>query len=494
MSDFVLALDEGTSSARAIAFDRQARARAVAQQPLASRFPQGGWVEQDAQDIWQLQLRAASEAAAQCGGWRRISAIGITNQRETAVVWDRATGEPIGPAIVWQCRRTAPLCRELADAGHGKAVAERTGLVLDPYFSGTKISWLLENLPAARQRAERGELAFGTVDSWLVYRLTNGAAHIIDRTNASRTLLMNLRSGEWDPDMLSLLGVPASMLPTIVPSCGTAATTSAEVVGCEIPVAGIAGDQQAALFGQACFRPGLVKNTYGTGCFALMHTGPQPSQSRHELLSTTAASAPGSNDFALEGAIFVAGAVVQWLRDELGLIRNAADSQTAAQAVPDTAGVYMVPAFTGLGAPYWDAEARGVLTGLTRGARREHIVRAALESIAYQTRDLVESMESDCGSKLTEIRVDGGAARNDFLMQFQADILGVPVVRPAYLETTALGAAFLAGLATGLWNDTSELEHFWSVDRTFDPAMPESRRTALYGGWKSAVNRALQPG
>ena len=491
MSDYVLALDEGTSSARAIAFDREATAAAAAQHPFESRFPHSGWVEQDANAIWQVQLRAAGETAEQCGGWRRISAIGITNQRETTVVWDRATGEPIGPAIVWQCRRTASHCAALADAGHTQSVAERTGLVLDPYFSGTKIAWLLENVPNARRRAENGELAFGTVDSWLVYRLTNGATHVIDRTNASRTLLMNLQSGNWDPDMLSLLGIPAAILPTIVPSCGTMATTSTDVIGAEIPIAGIAGDQQAALFGQACFRPGLVKNTYGTGCFALMHTGAEPSHSRHKLLSTTAASSPGRNDFALEGAIFVAGAVVQWLRDELALIETAADSQAAAEAVADTAGVYMVPAFTGLGAPYWNAEARGILTGLTRGARREHIVRAALESIAYQTRDLVEAMESDCGSKLTEIRVDGGATQNDFLMQFQADVLGVPVVRPAYLETTALGAAFLAGLATGFWSDTDELEHFWSVDRTFEPSMSESRRTDLYAGWKAAVSRAL---
>ena len=491
MSEYVLALDEGTSSARAIAFDREARAAAVAQHPFASHFPRSGWVEQDANTIWEVQLLAASEAVEQCGGWRQIFAIGITNQRETTVVWDRATGEPIGPAIVWQCRRTSSICAELAAAGHGQTVSERTGLVLDPYFSGTKIGWLLDNLPDARRRAENGELAFGTVDSWLIYRLTNGATHVIDRTNASRTLLMNLRSGDWDPDMLSLLGVPRAMLPTIVASCGTMATTSAEVIGAEIPISGIAGDQQAALFGQACFRPGLVKNTYGTGCFALMHTGSEPAHSQHKLLSTTAASSPGRSDFALEGAIFVAGAVVQWLRDELALIESAADSQAAAQAVADTAGVYMVPAFTGLGAPYWNAEARGILTGLTRGARREHIVRAALESIAYQTRDLVEAMESDCGSKLSEIRVDGGATQNDFLMQFQADILGVPVVRPAYLETTALGAAFLAGLATGYWSDTDELEHFWSVDRTFEPSMSESQRTDLYAGWKAAVNRAL---
>ncbi len=491
MSKYVLSCDEGTSSARAIAFDREARAVTSAQHALESKFPHSGWVEQDAEEIWRVQLQAATEAVEQCGGWDRIESIGITNQRETTIVWDRATGAPVGPAVGWQCRRTSEACGKLASAGHGQEATQRTGLVLDPYFSGTKIGWILDSIPDARQRAEAGDLAFGTVDSWLVYRLSGGTVHVIDRTNASRTLLMNLRSGSWDEAMLSMLGIPAAMLPEIVPSCGIMATTDGDLIGREIPIAGIAGDQQAALFGQACFRPGLVKNTYGTGCFALMHTGAAASRSNHQLLSTTAASGPGGNDYALEGAIFVAGAVVQWLRDELGLISSAAESAAVAESVEDTAGVYMVPAFTGLGAPYWNASARGLLTGLTRGARREHIVRAALESIAFQTRDLVEAMESDCGSKLAEIRVDGGATQNDFLMQFQADILGVPVVRPTYLETTALGAAFLAGLATGFWSSTDELEHFWSVDRTFEPSMPDSAREELYGGWKSAVARAL---
>ena len=491
MEHLVLACDEGTSSARAVVFDSEARAVATAQHPVASRYPHSGWVEQDAETIWQTQLRATREAVGQCGSWDSISAIGITNQRETTIVWDRATGAPIAPAIIWQCRRTAGTCAKLVAAGHAEEVTERTGLVLDPYFSGTKIGWILDHVPGARERGEAGDLAFGTVDSWLVYRLSGGREHVIDRTNASRTLLMNLRTGEWDERMLSLLGVPAPMLPRIVPSCGVMATTDGDLLGAEIPIGGIAGDQQAALFGQACFRPGLVKNTYGTGCFALMHTGTDASRSKHRLLSTTAASGPGCSEFALEGAIFVAGAVVQWLRDELGLIKTSAESQDMAAAVKDTAGVYMVPAFTGLGAPYWDAEARGLMTGLTRGTRREHVVRAALESIAYQTRDLVEAMESDCGSRLAELRVDGGATANDFLMQFQADILGVPVVRPAYSETTALGAAFLAGLATGVWSDTEELEGFWSVDRRFEPALPDSRRRELYDGWKAAVQRVL---
>ena len=490
MSRYVLACDEGTSSARAVAFDCEARAAVTSQSPIPSSFPRSGWVEQDADQIWQTQLAVTEDAALQCGGWQEIAAIGITNQRETTIVWDRATGAPIAPAIVWQCRRTAETCDKLAASGSAEEVTERTGLVLDPYFSGTKIGWILDHVSDARARAEAGELAFGTVDSWLVYRLSGGKAHVIDRTNASRTLLMNLRTGSWDTAMLDMLGIPSSMLPAIVSSCGVVATTDGDLIGAEIPIAGIAGDQQAALFGQACFRPGLVKNTYGTGCFALMHTGENASRSEHRLLSTTAASAPGPDQFALEGAVFVAGAVVQWLRDELGLIGSAAESEQAAVSVTDTAGVYVVPAFTGLGAPYWNAAARGVIAGLTRGAGRNHIVRAALESIAYQTRDLVEAMESDSGSGLGELRVDGGATANDFLMQFQADILGVPVVRPSYLETTALGAAFLAGLATGFWSGTGELEQFWSVDRRFEPGMSESRREELYAGWRAAVGRA----
>ncbi len=492
MPDYILALDEGTTSARAIVFDHEARETAVDQRPFASRFPRGGWVEQDPEEIWLTQLAAARNAVEKSGvGWDGITAIGITNQRETTIVWDRATGEPIAPAIVWQCRRTAGACHEMTRDGHAAHIAERTGLVLDAYFSGSKIAWILENVPEARSRAEAGELAFGTVDTWLIYRLTGGRAFVIDRTNASRTLLMNLREGKWDDDMLSLFSVPRAMLPEIVPSSGAAAVTDAQVLGAEIPVAGIAGDQQAALFGQACFRPGLVKNTYGTGCFALMHTGGQAAVSSNRLLVTTAAAEAAAPRFAVEGAVFVAGAVVQWLRDEMGLIATVAESRQAAESVEDTAGVYLVPAFVGLGAPHWNADARGILTGLTRGANRAHIVRAALESIAYQTRELTEAMEADSGDALTELRVDGGGAANDFLMQFQADILGAPVVRPAYLETTALGAAYLAGLATGVWNSTDELEQFWKIDRTFEPAMDDARSEELYAGWKSAVARAL---
>lgn len=491
MAQHVLACDEGTSSARAIVFDREARTVVSSQRTVESSFPHSGWVEQDAEAIWKTQLEVARDAVSRCGGWTSVAAIGIANQRETTVVWDRKTGQPIAPAIVWQCRRTASACERLTSEGHADLITRRTGLIPDPYFSGTKIGWILDHVAGARQCAEAGELAFGTVDSWLVYRLSGGREHVIDRTNASRTLMMNLRTGEWDRAMLSLLGIPEGMLPRIVPSCGVMAVTDGDLLGAEIPIAGVAGDQQAALFGQSCFRPGLVKNTYGTGCFALMHTGEAASRSGHRLLSTAAASPAGRCEFALEGAIFVAGAAVQWLRDELGLLESAQHSQGLAESVPDTAGVYMVPAFTGLGAPYWNSHARGLLCGLTRGAGRAHIVRAALESIAYQTRDLVEAMESDSGTRLAEIRVDGGATANDFLMQFQADILGVPVVRPTNAETTALGAAFLAGLATGVWSSTEELESFWRVDRRFEPSMPESRRSELYEGWKAAVRRAL---
>ena len=491
MPRYVLACDEGTSSARAIAFDKEARPVATAQRAVPSTFPHSGWVEQDAEQIWTTQRAVAEEVAMQCGGWQSIDSIGITNQRETTVIWDRATGVPIAPAIVWQCRRTADACAKLAAAGHAADVTACTGLVIDPYFSGTKIGWILDAVPDARKRAEDGELAFGTVDSWLVYRLSGGKAHVIDRTNASRTLLMELHTGTWDESMLSLFGVPRPMLPRIVPSCGVMAVTDGDLFGREIPVAGVAGDQQAALFGQACFARGLVKNTYGTGCFALMHTGKEVPRSRHKLLSTAAASPRGNRDFALEGAVFVAGAVVQWLRDELGLIANAAESEQAAKTVDDTAGVYLVPAFTGLGAPHWNADARGVMTGLSRGTRREHIVRAALESIAYQTRDLIDAMQLDSNSGISELRVDGGATANDFLMQFQADILRVPVVRPAYPETTALGAAFLAGLATGFWRGTDELVNFWRVDRKFEPSMDREKSDALYEGWQAALQRTL---
>ncbi len=486
---YVVALDEGTTSARTLLFDEEARIRGVEQVPIQSVYPHDGWVEQDPEQIWQSQASALRRAVEKAQvAVHDIAAVGITNQRETTIVWDRASGKPIAPAIVWQCRRTADACRALMDAGHGPAVAEKTGLVIDAYFSGTKIAWILDHVPDARRRAEAGELAFGTVDSWLVWKLTGGRVHSIDRSNASRTMLMNLAEGDWDAEMLELFGIPRAMLPTIRPSCGVVGMTEASLLGRELPIAGVAGDQQAALFGQACFRPGLSKNTYGTGCFLLEHTGDQVPVSRHKLLATTAA-APEGRAYALEGAIFIAGAAVQWLRDSLGLLESAQESQKLAESIPDTAGVYLVPAFVGLGAPYWDSQARGVITGLTQAARREHLVRATLESIAYQTRDLVDAMEADSGQPLAELRADGGAAANDFLMQFQADILGRPVVRPANLETTAAGAAFLAGLATGVWSGTDQIETFWKVDRRFEPQMDADRREELYTGWRKAIAR-----
>ena len=489
---YVLALDEGTTSARTILFDERAQSLAVDQVPVHSTFPQDGWVEQDAEQIWQAQLSSTQSALEKAGVKPgEIAALGITNQRETTIVWDRKTGEAVSPAIVWQCRRTADRCRALVEAGKGDSITSATGLIVDAYFAGTKIGWILDNVPDARARAEAGELAFGTVDSWLIWKLTAGREHVIDRTNASRTLLMNLSSGAWDPDMLSLLGVPAAMLPRIVASSDRIAQTDASVLGAEIPIAGIGGDQQAALFGQACFRPGLSKNTYGTGCFLLLNTGEHRPVSKNKLLATAAASTAQSQEFALEGSIFIAGAAVQWLRDSMGLIETAAESEGVAASVPDTAGVYLVPAFVGLGAPHWSSDARGLITGLTRASGKAHIVRATLESIAYQTRELVDAMEADSGEELAELRVDGGAAANDFLMQFQADILGKPVVRPSNVETTALGAAFLAGLATGVWRDLEEIESFWGVDKRFEPAMNESRREKLYAGWKTAVARAI---
>ncbi len=488
---YVLAFDEGTTSARTLVIDHEAKTVASDQVPIHCRYPKDGWVEQDARQVWEAQLTTAKRAIEKANvPLGEIKALGITNQRETVVVWDRKTGHPIGPAIVWQCRRTAEICRHLTAEKHGKAVTEHTGLVIDPYFSATKIGWILDHITNGRERAKAGDLAFGTIDSWLIWNLTAGREHVIDVTNASRTLLMNLSKAEWDLDMLDLFGVPEAMLPRIVPSSGVVAHTDPSLFGAEIPIAGIAGDQQAALFGQACFAEGLSKNTYGTGCFLLLNTGTQRPKSKSGLLATAAASQDGERRYALEGSIFIGGAVIQWLRDGLKLIESAAESDHLARQVADTAGVYLVPAFVGLGAPHWDAHARGVMTGLTRGAEREHIVRAALESIAYQTRELVDAMEADAGSELTELRADGGAAANDFLMQFQADILGKPVVRPDNLETTALGAAFLAGLAVGVWSGTDELERFWKADRVFEPTMPSERREELIAGWKKAVERA----
>jgi glycerol kinase len=487
---YTISLDEGTTSARAALYDEQGRRVAMDSCPIRCHYPHSGWVEQDAGEIWNAQMDAVRLLlSATRVKPHQIAVLGITNQRETVVVWDRHTGEPVCPAIVWQCRRTAAYCTELAASPDAAMIAEKTGLVIDAYFSASKLRWILENIPGARSRAQNGDLLFGNVDTWLIWKLTRGAVHVTDYTNASRTMLMNLASGAWDPALLRLFEIPESMLPRIVPSCGVVGEASAEpFAAAPIPIAGIAGDQQAALFGQACFRDGLSKNTYGTGCFALFHTGGNLCHSRNRLVATRAASPrPDDAQFAVEGSIFIAGAAVQWLRDQLGLLASAAESEALAESVSDAAGVYFVPAFVGLGAPHWDSQARGLITGITRGAGRPHIVRATLESIAYQTRELVEAMEADAGEQLTELRVDGGAAANNFLMQFQADILGKPIVRPADTETTALGAAYLAGLATGFYPSIAELESNWQRERVFEPRLSLDQRDALYRGWRDAV-------
>jgi len=487
---FLLALDEGTTSARAAIYDQQGSRIAMESAPIQCAFPQPGWVEQDADAIWSAQLDAARRVlASKRISARDIAAIGITNQRETTIVWDRKTGRPIAPAIVWQCRRTAPWCAELANSPEAAAITAKTGLVIDAYFSGSKIAWILEDVEGARARARNGDLLFGTVDTWLIWKLTNGAVHATDPSNASRTMLMNLETGAWDAGLLDRFGVPAAMMPRIVPSSSVAGIAAADHLGAEIPIAGIAGDQQAALFGQACFRPGLSKNTYGTGCFALMHTGGKLPVSKNRLLATRAASTGHEPQYAIEGSIFIAGAAVQWLRDKLGVIATAAETAQIAASVPGTGGVHFVPAFVGLGSPHWDSEARGMISGLTLASGRAEIVRAALESIAYQTRELVEAMEADSGQQLQELRVDGGAAANDFLMQFQADILGRRIVRPQDTETTALGAAYLAGLAVGFFPSLADIEQFWRVERAFDPAMQPEERDTLYREWKAAVAR-----
>jgi glycerol kinase len=488
---YVLSLDEGTTSARAALYNERGERIAMQSAAFDCHYPQPGWVEQDAQAIFTSQLSAARAVLESSGiAARDIAACGITNQRETTVVWDRATGEPVAPAIVWQCRRTADFCGELARSADGAQVSRKTGLVIDAYFSGSKIRWILENVPGARARAENGDLLFGNIDTWLIWKLTNGAVHVTDYSNASRTMLMDLESGAWDPELLGIFGVPASMLPKIVPSSGRVGLMATEFVGAEIPISGIAGDQQAALAGQACFRPGLSKNTYGTGCFALTHAGSRRPDSAHGLLSTRAASLDATAQFAVEGSVFVAGAVVQWLRDSLGLIATAAESEVVAESIPDTGGVYLVPAFVGLGAPHWDSAARGTITGLTRASGKAAIVRAALESIAYQSCELIAAMEADSGETISELRVDGGATVNNFLMQFQADLLDKPVVRPADVETTALGAAYLAGIAEGVWAGADEVESFWRVERRFEPKMGASERERRLEGWRAAVGRA----
>ena len=493
MARYVMALDQGTTSSRAILFDASGAPAASDQYEFPQHFPKPGWVEHDALEIWDSQLRAArgvlEKAGASAGD---VAAIGITNQRETAVVWDRASGEPIHPAIVWQSRQTAPLCEELRSRGLEDEVRARTGLVIDAYFSATKVRFILDAVPGAQERAERGELCFGTVDSWLLYKLTGGEVHATEPSNASRTLVWNIRSGDWDDLLLGELRIPRAMLPEVVDSSGVMGTARAEVLGSEIPVAGIAGDQQAALFGHGCVAPGSAKNTYGTGCFLLMNTGAEAPVSENGLVTTVAWRLDGELSYALEGSIFVAGAAVQWLRDGLQLFEHASQSEAAARSVPDTGGVYVVPAFTGLGAPYWDERARGTIVGLTRGTERAHVVRATLESIAYQTRDVVECIEADSGLPMDALRVDGGACENDFLMQFQADVLGKPVCRPAVLEVTAFGAAALAGLAVGFWSDPGALgATAESGVQVFEPSFSVDKRDALYAGWKRAVGRSL---
>jgi len=489
---FILALDQGTTSSRAILFDRAGAIRGLAQQEITQHYPKPGWVEHDAGEIWTSQL-AVARAVLRDKGIRaeQLAAIGITNQRETTVLWDRATGEPLHRAIVWQDRRTAGICDELRAAGHAALFAERTGLVLDAYFSGTKLKWLLDHIPGARSRAERGELAFGTIDSWLAWQLSGGREHVTDASNASRTLLFDIHRRCWDEELLTLLDIPRSLLPRIVDSSGPIATLDAQWLGVAVPLAGIAGDQQAATFGQACLEHGMAKNTYGTGCFLLMNTGDQPMTSHHRLLSTVGWQRQGKTTYLLEGSVFMGGATVQWLRDGLGLISCSAQVETLAASVPDNGGVYLVPAHAGLGAPHWDPHARGALFGLTRGSTKAHIARAALEAIAFQSADLLAAMEKDAGRPLSELRVDGGAARNDLLMQFQADLLDVPVVRPHVTETTALGAAYLAGLEVGLWQDEAELVALWKVDRRFEPAMAPARRATLFAEWHRALERSL---
>jgi len=488
---FILALDQGTTSSRAIVFDEAGGIRGSAQQEFRQIFPQPGWVEHDATEIWATQSGVMHEALAKAGVQARdVAAIGITNQRETTLVWERKSGRPIANAIVWQDRRTAAMCDELRAAGKAALIAEKTGLVIDAYFSGTKLKWLLDNVPDARALAARGELAFGTIDSWLIFQMTEGRVHVTDATNASRTMLFDIRSGDWDDELLALFDVPRSVLPQVVASSGVCAETTLD--GVPVPIAGIAGDQQAALFGQACLSPGLAKNTYGTGCFLLMNTGTSAVASRNNLVTTVAWKREGVLDYALEGSVFIAGAVVQWLRDGLRIIRSAPDIEALAASVGDNGGVYFVPAFAGLGAPHWDSYARGSVFGMTRGTTAGHLARAALESIAFQSADVLDAMQKDAAITLSELRVDGGAAANDLLMQFQADVLGVPVVRPQVVETTALGAAYLAGLAVGYWTSDADVVANWRVDRRFEPSMPRDRVAQMRARWEKAVERAKE--
>ncbi len=491
MSSYVLTIDQGTTGTTILILDHSGQVAGRAYSEFKQIYPQPGWVEHDAEEIWEVTCGVILKAMKEAGiSASQIAAVGITNQRETTVLWDRNTGKPVHNAIVWQCRRTAPICSDLREQGRAPFFQERTGLVLDAYFSGTKLQWLLDNVPDARKKAEAGDLLFGTIDTWLIWKLSNGSAHVTDYTNASRTLLFNIHEKKWDEEILSLLGIPAILLPEVKPSSGVFAETApGNPFEAAIPIAGNAGDQQAALFGQGCWETGMVKNTYGTGAFLLMYTGDKATRSEQGLLTTMACSADGGPAYALEGSIFIAGAAVQWLRDELKIIDKAEESEQLARNVSDAQGVYMVPAFVGLGAPYWDMDARAAIVGLTRGASRDHIVRAALEAIAYQSRDVVDVMAAESGMSIKEMRVDGGACANDFLMQFQSDILNVRVNRPEQIETTAIGAAFLAGMGVGFWKGTDELVQARKVNKVFSPAMENGERERLYSGWMDAVRR-----
>ena len=492
---YIMSLDQGTTSSRCILFDKEGNICSVAQKEFRQFFPQPGWVEHDAEEIWFTTLEVSRTAMRKLGVEASdIAAIGITNQRETTVVWDKNTGHPIANAIVWQCRRTSDIIDDLVRQGLSDTIREKTGLVPDAYFSGSKIKWLLDNVPGARERAEKGELLFGTIDSWLIWKLTGGNVHVTDQTNASRTMLYNIHTLQWDDELLSILDVPRCVLPEVKPSSCIYGKTEFELYGGEIPVSGAAGDQQAALFGQCCFQPGEMKNTYGTGCFLLMNTGREPVASSHGLVTTIAVGYEDHVEYALEGSVFVAGAAIQWLRDELNVLEKASESQVFAQAVRDSAGGYVVPAFTGLGAPYWNQRARGVVVGITRGFNRSHFIRATLESLAYQSYDICKAMEQDAGIAIKSLKVDGGACANDFLMQFQSNILDCEVIRPSCIETTALGAAYLAGLAVGYWENMDDIRNNWHVDRLFESAMDEAQRDILIRGWHKAVKCALMWG
>jgi glycerol kinase len=493
---YLLALDQGTSSSRSIVFDASGRTVAMAQMELPQIYPQPGWVEHDAQEIWRIQLATARDALVRAGiTAAQVQGVGITNQRETTVVWNRKTGVPIHHAIVWQDRRAEPTCADLRARGLADTIQTKTGLLVDAYFSGTKLKWLLDNVPGARAQAANGDLAFGTIDSWLIWQLTEGRVHATDVSNASRTMLFNVHTNQWDTELMAALDIPANLMPTVQPSASLFGEVAPALLGHAIPIGGVAGDQQSALFGQACFKAGMVKNTYGTGCFMLMHTGAQFQTSHNGLITTSAAQVTAKPEFALEGSVFVGGAVVQWLRDGLHAIQGSGEVQNLAQSVPDSGGVIVVPAFTGLGAPYWQPDARGSITGLTRGSTIAHIARAALESIAFQSAALLQAMSRDAvsagGAKVSELRVDGGACVNDLLMQFQADLLGIPVVRPAITETTALGAAYLAGLTTGVYESTEELTDLWKAERRFLPTLPSDRAQELMERWEHAVRQTV---